>query len=215
MLPASRLVDARQTLDRLAATLGDVLDTMGAGLAQPWSTDQTQEWRRRARTARDRLYRQAAEAVGNGREAARWNVRDRRHIDTLGRYEDVLPRLERTAIGVSALSRGLDDHAHLSGTTHQAMPDMGALLVALAEAVRTLMRDVLGEPGDTDVTRALDQVRVKRERCTQGAYRRARLALEHDDAPVNDQHESEWLGYAALLVQVDRIVVDLGAPLPT
>ena len=47
VLPASRLVDARQTLDRLAASLGDVLDAMGAGLAQPWSTDQTQEWRRR------------------------------------------------------------------------------------------------------------------------------------------------------------------------
>jgi hypothetical protein len=215
VLPASRLVDARQTLDRLAASLGDVLDTMGTGLAQPWSTDQTAEWRRRARTARDRLYPQAAEAVGDGREAARWNVRDRRHIGTLGRYEDVLPRLERTAIGVSVLSRGLDDHAHLSGTTHQPMPDMGALLVALAEAVRTLMRDILGEPGDTDVSRALDQVRVQRERCTQGAYRRARLALEHDDAPVHDQHESEWLGYAALLVQVDRMVVDLGAPLPT
>ena len=46
--PASRLVDARQTLDRLAATLGDVLDAMGTGLAQPWSTDQTAEWRRRA-----------------------------------------------------------------------------------------------------------------------------------------------------------------------
>ena len=161
------------------------------------------------------MYRQAAEAVGDGREAARWNVRDRRHFDTLRRYEDVLPRLERTAIGVSALSRGLDDHAHLSGTTHQAMPDMGALLVALAEAVRTLMRDVLGERGDTDVTRALDQVRMKRERCAQAAHRRARLALEHDGAPDTDQHESELLGYAALLVQVDRIVVDLGAPLPT
>ncbi len=215
VLPASRLVDARQTLDRLAASLGDVLDAMGAGLDEPWSIDQTAEWRRRARTARDRLYRQAAESVGNGREAARWNVRDRRHIATLGRYEDVLPRLERTAIGVSVLSRGLDDHAHLSGTTHPAMPEMGALLVALAEAVRTLMRDVLGEPGDTDLSRALDEVRVRRERCTQGAYRRAQLALEHDEAPVNDQHEGEWLGYAALLVQVDRIVVDLEAPLPT
>ena len=66
--------------------------------------------------------------------------------------QDVLPRLERTAIGVSVLSRGLDDQAHLFGTPQQAMPDMGALLAALAEAVRTLMRDVLGEPGDTDVS---------------------------------------------------------------
>jgi uncharacterized membrane protein YgaE (UPF0421/DUF939 family) len=215
VLPASRLVDARQTLDRLAVNLGDVLDTMGAGLQKPWSTDQTEEWRRRARTARDRLVGQAAEAVGNGREAARWNVRDRRHINTLGRYEDVLPRLERTAIGVSVLSRGLDDHARLSGSTHRAMPAMGVLLIALAGAVRTLVRDVLGESEDPGLGRALEEVRVRRQRCTQGAYRRAKLALEHDDSLDLDQQEGEWLGYAALLVQVDRIVADLSAPLPT
>ena len=105
VLPASRLVDARQTLDRLAVSLGDVLDAMGAGLQQAWSADQTAEWRRLARTTRDRLVRQASEAVGNGRESARWNVRDRRHIAALGRYEEVMPRLERTAIGVSVISR--------------------------------------------------------------------------------------------------------------
>ena len=113
VLPASRLVDARQTLERLAASLGDVLETMGSGLQQPWSTDQTAEWRRTARTARERLVRQAAEAVGSSRETAQWNVRDRRHVDVLGRYEEIMPRLERTAIGVSVISRGLDDHARL------------------------------------------------------------------------------------------------------
>ena len=113
VLPASRLVDARQTLERLATSLGDALETMGSGLQQPWSTDHTAEWRRTARTARERLVRQAAEAVGNGRETAQWNVRDRRHVDVLGRYEEIMPRLERTAIGVSVISRGLDDHARL------------------------------------------------------------------------------------------------------
>ena len=49
VLPASRLVDARQTLERLAASLGDVLETMGSGLQHTWSTDQTAEWRRTAR----------------------------------------------------------------------------------------------------------------------------------------------------------------------
>ena len=153
VLPASRLVDARQTLDRLARSLGDVLDAMGAGLQQAWSTDQTEEWRRRARTARDRLVRQAAEAVGNGRESARWNVRDRRHIDVLGHYEEVMPRLERTAIGVSVISRGLDDHARLTGTTHPAMPAMGELMIALASAVRALAHEVLGEADAVDVAR--------------------------------------------------------------
>jgi uncharacterized membrane protein YgaE (UPF0421/DUF939 family) len=214
VLPASRLVDARQTLDRLALSLGDVLDAMGAGLQQAWSTDQTQDWRRRARTTRDRLVRQASEAVGNGRESARWNVRDRRHIDALGRYEEVLPRLERTAIGVSVISRGLDDHAHLSGTTHRAMPAMGALMIALANAVRVLVHEVLGESEAADVVRVLGEVRVKRDRCARGAARRARLALEHDQTVDVDQLEGEWLGYAALVVQVDRIVGDLSAPLP-
>ena len=214
VLPASRLVDARQTLDRLAVSLGDVLDAMGAGLQQAWSADQTAEWRRRARTTRDRLVRQASEAVGNGRESARWNVRDRRHIAALGRYEEVMPRLERTAIGVSVISRGLDDHAHLTGTTHRAMPAMGALLISLANAIRALVQDVVAESDDADVNRALDEVRVQRDRCVRGAARRARLALEHDETPDGDQLEGEWLGYAALLVQVDRIVGDLSAPLP-
>ena len=113
VLPASRLVDARQTVDRLARSLGDVLEAMGRGLAEPWTAAQTQEWRRTARAVRGRLVGQATEAVGTGRESARWNVRDRRHVEELARYEEVLPRLERTAIGASVISRGLDDHAHL------------------------------------------------------------------------------------------------------
>ena len=215
MLPASRLVDARQTLGRLADSLSSALETMGSGLQQPWSIDQTEGWRRQARTTRERLVSQAVEAVGNGRDAARWNVRDRRHIDVLGRYEDVMPRLERTAIGVSVISRGLDDHARLSGTTHSAMPSMGALLVALGRAVGALVHEVLGECDDTDVVAALSEVQARRARCVLGASRRAQSALQHDEAPEGDQLQGEWLSYAALLVQVDRIVRDLSAPLPT
>ncbi len=43
----------------------------------------------------------------------------------------------------------------------------------------------------------------------------ARVALDHDEASDADQIEGEWLGYAALVVQVDRIIGDLSAPLPT
>jgi uncharacterized membrane protein YccC len=214
LLPASRLVDGRQTLDRLASGLEGVLQTMGSGLQHPWSTDETEEWRRTARTVRNRLVDQAVEAVGDGREAARWNVRDRRHIETLGRYEDVMSRLERTAIGVSVISRGLDDHARLAGTTHRAMPAMGALLVALASAERALVDDVLGRTRD-GLARALGEVHTRRERCMQGVSRRARLALDHASQPGGDELEGEWLGYAALLVQVDRIVGDLNGSLPS
>ena len=211
VLPASRLVDARQTLERLAASVGDVLETMGAGLQQPWSTDQTAEWRRTARTARERLVRQAAEAVGNSRETAQWNVRDRRHVDVLGRYEEIMPRLERTAIGVSVISRGLDDHTRLAGEAHPAMPAMGALFIALASAVRTSVQNVLGEADDDSVDRSLAEVQTRRKACLRGAVRRARLALDHAES-CDAQVEGEWLGYTALLVQVDRIIGDLSAP---
>jgi uncharacterized membrane protein YgaE (UPF0421/DUF939 family) len=212
-LPASRLVDARQTLERLAASLGEVLETLGSGLQQPWSTDQTSEWRRAARTVRERLVNQATEAVGNSRETAQWNLRDRRHVDVLGRFEALMPRLERTAIGVSVISRGLDDHARLTGEAHPEMPAMGTLFVALAGAVRASVRNVLGDADDDAVTRSLAEVQIRRQACLRGAFRRARLALDHGES-ANAQVEGEWLGYAALLVQVDRIIGDLGAPQP-
>jgi uncharacterized membrane protein YgaE (UPF0421/DUF939 family) len=214
VLPASRVVDARQTLERLADSIGGVLEAMGSGLQESWSTAQTAEWRRTARTVRERLVDQANEAVGNGRDAARWNFRDRRHVDVLARYEEVMPRLERTAIGVSVISRGLDDHAHLSATTHRAMPAMGALLLALGGAVRALVHDVLGAPESGGLAAWLAEVRGQRERCVRGASRRARLAIEHDQEAGADELEGEWLSYAALLVQVDRIVGDLSAPPP-
>jgi hypothetical protein len=213
-LPASRLIDARQTIERLSDGLAGVLHAMDDGLQEPWSTAQTEEWRRRARAARERLVHQAAEAVGNGRETARWNVRDRRHMDTLGHFEDVMPRFERAAIGVSVIARGLDDHARLSGTTHPSMAKMGFLFGALAGAIRTFAQEVL-DPGDESrVDRALDEVRARRALCAEAASRRARFAIEHHDEPDAGQAEGEWLGYAALIVQVDRIVADLSLPLP-
>ncbi len=214
VLPASRLVDARQTLDRLADSVAKVLDMMGSGLQETWSVEQTEAWRRQARVARGRLVDQAIEAVGNGKEAARWNVRDRRHIDELTRFEEVMPRLERTAIGVSVISRGLDDHARISGTTHKSMAAMGELLLALATAVRATVAGVLGSPNQPDIGAVLDDVRMRRDICKQAASRRARVAIDNDDQADVALAEGEWLNYAAMLVQVDRIVADLSAPLP-
>ena len=51
LLPASRLVDVCQTLDRLSSGLADVLESMGKGLQQPWSANQTEEWRRTAHSS--------------------------------------------------------------------------------------------------------------------------------------------------------------------
>jgi uncharacterized membrane protein YgaE (UPF0421/DUF939 family) len=205
--PASRVVDARQTLGRLADGLSGVLEAMGRGLERSWSTQQTTQWRRDSRTARHRLLPQAAEAVGDGREAARWNHRDRRHSAELARYEDMMPRAERVTIGVSAIARTLDEFAGLSDEPHPPLPKMSALLVALAIAGRCSMRSALGEIDHAEMERAMSDVRARRAECTGGAVRRARLAIEGDHG--HDPAADEWLGYATVLVNVDRIVSDL------
>jgi hypothetical protein len=125
-----------------------------------------------------------------------------------------MPRLERAAIGVSVIARGLDDHARLSGSTHEPMASMGALLTALGESIRALALRVLADAGTEDFERSLEDVRERRVRCVQGASRRARSATAGDGDIDLESLEGEWLNYAALLVQVDRIVADLCAPVP-
>ena len=45
---------ARQTLDRLSDSVAKVLESMGAGLQETWSIEQTEAWRRQARVTRGR-----------------------------------------------------------------------------------------------------------------------------------------------------------------
>jgi hypothetical protein len=195
---------------RLANVLGDELDAMGTGLADTWSTVQTAEWRHSARLARQGLVEEMTEAVGNSREAAQWNVRDRAHVAELGRYEEVMPRLERTAIGVWAIARGLEDHAQLAGGEHRRMESMGGLLTSLGNLVRMFTAEVLGDAPDGAVAGALQDVHVRRAPCARAAHRQTRETPGHESVGPSP----EWMSYTALLVQVDRIVDDLRAPLP-
>ena len=211
--PASRLVDARQTLERLSDGIGDTLDEMGHGLEELWTEEQTTEWRRDAHVNRDRLLSQAVEAIGDSHESARWNHRDRRHRPELARLEGLLPRAERAAIGVSAIARTLDEFAQQSPDVHPPMRRMSALLLALGGAVRAVMHAGIDEHSLGDVSTAIGKVNEKREACSLGAIRRAQLALEHESS--RDRAGEEWLGYAAVLVHVDRIMRDLTGPLPT
>jgi len=213
-LPASRVDDARESMRRLADVLGDELDVMGAGLADTWSTAQTADWRHAARLTRQRLVEQMTEAVGNGREAAQWNVRDRRHITELGRYEDVMPRLERTAIGVWSIARGLEDHARLTGGEHRRMEAMGSLLISLGDLIRVFTGEVLGDHPPGGIAGALQEVHAARAPCARAAHRQTLESSGHEpEAPGG--RGPEWMSYTALLVQVDRIVDDLRAPLPS
>ena len=211
-LPASRRDDARESMRRLATVIGDELDAMGEGLCVTWSTSQTAEWRHTARLTRQRLVEQMTEAVGNGREAAQWNIRDRAHVTELGLYEDVMPRLERTAIGVWAIARGLEDHAQLTGGEHRPMEAMAALLASLGNLVRVFTGEVLGDDPPGGVAGAVQDVWVARAPCARAAHRQTREASEPGEQAGRGP---EWMSYTALLVQVDRIVDDLRAPLPS
>ena len=204
VLPASRVRDSRQTLRRLATVLGEELDAMGAGVAGQWSTTETGEWRHTARLTRQRLVEETTTAIADGRAAAAWNVRDRPYMAELGRYEDVLPRLERTAIGVWAIARGLEDHAQLAGGEPEAMPSMGALLASLADLVRVFAAAVLGEQPPGAIADGVNVVLERRAPCADAAHQEAQLGVQ----------KLEWMTYTALLVQVDRIVADLRQPLP-
>jgi Aromatic acid exporter family member 1 len=213
-LPASRRNDARESMRRLATVMGDELEAMGDGLCVTWSTSQTAEWRHTARTTRQRLVEQMTEAVGKGRDAAQWNIRDRPHVAELGRYEDVMPRLERTAIGVWAIARGLDDHAQLTGGEHRPMEAMGALLVSLGNLVRDFTGEVVGDNPRGGVAGALQEVFARRAPCARAAHRQT-LEVRDDEPGSPGERRAEWMSYTALLVQIDRIVDDLRAPLPT
>ena len=208
-LPASRLVDGRQTIRRLGEGLCEVLGSMGRGLAAPWSTDLTRDWRRVSHNVRDRLVDEAWEAVGDGRSAAKWNIRDRSHRSELSRFEDAMPCLERTAIGVWTIARVLDDHARLVDEPHRAMPSMSALFASMADAIAAYVGSILGASELATVEALLDEVQARRERCLQGATRRARLALEGGSHEDRHQIEGEWIGYVSLLAQIDRIAADI------
>ena len=125
-----------------------------------------------------------------------------------------MPRLERTSIGVSVIARGLDDYARITGATHDPMKGMGELLVALATAVRAVVAEVLDPSTASAIDATLEDVSERRDVCRKAAARRARLAIDVDDASDPTLVEGEWLNYAAVLVQVDRIVTDLTPPTP-
>jgi len=91
---------------------------------------------------------------------------------------------------------------------------MGELFNSLSEAVDALAEDVRTGV-TTGLAPALEHVREWRDRCVQAASRRARLALDGGEGEDLELIKGEWLNYAALLVQVERIVADLAAPLPT
>ena len=102
----------------------------------------------------------------------------------------------------------------MAGSTHRAMPAMGALMAALATAVRATAKGVLTASKEWEVDASLAEVGTRRHACKLAASRRARLAIEHGDEVSDDLAEGEWLNYVALLVQVDRMVADLEPPLP-
>ena len=91
---------------------------------------------------------------------------------------------------------------------------MGSVLVAVAGTVRAVVEAVLGNVPQDGLARQLEEVRRRRQQCAHDAAQLARTARDGGGGP-DTVTDAEWLGYAALLVQVDRIVADLSTPLPT
>jgi Fusaric acid resistance protein-like len=214
VLPSSRFADARDTIRRLSETLVALLHDLGSATSEGWSVQESLQWRRTARIARQRLVAETIEAVDEGRRSAHWSFRDRPHLAELDLYEVVLPRFERIAIGVWALARGLDDHAELAGGEHRPMANMADLLSSLGDLVDVYTAEILGPPGGERRSVLVDRVVELRERCAESARRQSRAALGEADLDQSTGPGREWMSYTALLVQVDRVLDDLRAPLP-
>ena len=209
VLPASRLVDSRQTLDRLGGgSLGDVLEAMGSGLAEPWTSEQTREWRRTARTARERLVDQAVEAVGNGRDRRAGTCTTAAISRSWAATRRVLPRLERTAIGTWVIARSLDDQAR---SVRDRPPWRSPRWVrswprsAAASPRRRARRGRRTRAAPTSAP-ALAEVRVRRARCVRGAIAPG-SARPSSRRPTVRLTRGRANGSATppALVQVDRI----------
>ena len=74
--------------------------------------------------------------------------------------------------------------------------------------------EVLGQQQDRGMQRALDEVAARRALCAQAVERQTLVALGVSESDQPPRPSVEWMSYTALLIQIDRIVEDLSAPLP-
>jgi uncharacterized membrane protein YgaE (UPF0421/DUF939 family) len=206
LLPASRLVDAKRALIDLATSVADLLDSMGAGLQAPWTAAQTARWREHAYDNRHHLTAGAAACIVDGREAARWNFRDRRNLSELERCDELFVWLQRTTGGVSSIARDLDEQVHVVEGPHEAAPEIGSLLTAVAVAVRATAAHATGVPNAEVVAGAIADVRAQQRQCLTHSVRPARIEAATDPSGVA---RSDWIAEIATIVHVGRIVADL------
>jgi hypothetical protein len=92
------------------------------------------------------------------------------------------------------------------------MEAMGSLLASLGSLVRVFALEVLGDEPTGSVAEAVQAVAARRAPCARAAHRQTLEAPDHEAGQPDGV--AEWMSYTALLVQVDRIVDDLRAPLP-
>ena len=157
-----RLVDARQTLERLTSSLGRYrADGHRTGA---WSTEQDEGLAADSGTAREDMIDQGS---GGRRQRARGCLLDHAMDVTavLAEYEDFLPRIERTAIGVSVIFK----RSSTITPGPAARPIVrdagdGCAVLALAGAVRASVQAVLDRRGQAEVASSFAEVRVRRER---------------------------------------------------
>lgn len=161
VVPPLPLTPSEHALDRLRATLVDQLEALADGLAGDRAPSQ-QEWAARRREVDPTLAR-AREAVARTREAARANVRLRRHRDWAASQLHRAAVLEASAAVVDDLVRLLvewesaerDDVA----LGPRLRPLAAAALGAYADALRSVERARADEPALVALDDAIESLR--------------------------------------------------------
>ena len=92
---------------------------------------------------------------------------------------------------------------------HPPTPKLGALLSALADAVRAVGQQLDAPQDEYTVRAAIQNARLRRDETRPGATRRARLVVDADGGNALDPAADELLAYGAVLVQADAILTDL------
>ena len=153
LVPPLPLTPTEEALDGLRDTLVDQVEALGDGLAgeRPPSAE---EWEERRREVEPTLTR-ARDAVARTREAARANIRLRRHRDWAASQVRRAQELEGSADVVESLVRLLVEWER----EDRDDPALGARLRPLAaralDAYAGALRSVGTEPADADALREL------------------------------------------------------------
>ena len=132
--PPTSLATARAAVHKLAEDIADLFAEIGAGVASGWTLEKALLWRGRGRRLHD-FAAAARDALDRAEESLRYNPRERRTREALGRYERALDALNRVLINARIVSRALREAAH-EGHAQSLVPGLEETFQRAAALVR-------------------------------------------------------------------------------